>query len=185
MREVCYPHGMNIRKSFSSKGGSLALALIATSLLLAGCTTDGGSPTRKATVTTDPAAIQFPDVTGAVGSVPTIVKPTNTPPASLEIKDLVVGNGASVAAGATVTTHYVLMGWKSGEIIDSSWSRGTPLTIGLGQVIPGWQQGMVGMKVGGRRELLIPPALGYGAAGSGPVGPNETLIFVVDLIATK
>jgi peptidylprolyl isomerase len=77
------------------------------------------------------------------------------------------------------------MGWSNGAIIDSSWTRGTPLTIGLGQVIPGWQQGMVGMKVGGRRELIIPPALGYGAAGSGPVGPNETLIFVVDLLATK
>jgi len=77
-----------------------------------------------------------------------------------------------VAPGATVTTHYVLMGWSNGAIIDSSWTRGTPLTIGLGQVIPGWQQGMVGMKVGGRRELIIPPALGYGAAGSGPVGPN-------------
>jgi peptidylprolyl isomerase len=77
------------------------------------------------------------------------------------------------------------MGWKSGQVIDSSWSRGAPATFGLNQVIPGWQQGMPGMKVGGRRELLIPPALGYGAAGSGPVGPNETLIFVVDLIAVK
>jgi peptidylprolyl isomerase len=77
------------------------------------------------------------------------------------------------------------MGWKSGQIIDSSWSRGTPATFGLNQVIPGWQKGMPGMKVGGRRELLVPPALGYGEMGSGPVGPNETLIFVVDLIDVK
>jgi peptidylprolyl isomerase len=174
----------NRRFALRTVAGLGAIAVI-TSLFLTGCTTNGGSTTRKATVTTEPAAVNFPAVTGSLGSAPTIVKPTDAPPTSLESKDLVVGSGASVAPGATVTTHYVLMGWSNGAIIDSSWTRGTPLTIGLGQVIPGWQQGMVGMKVGGRRELLIPPALGYGAAGSGPVAPNETLIFVVDLLATK
>jgi peptidylprolyl isomerase len=103
----------------------------------------------------------------------------------LEIEDLVLGSGDRVAPTSTVTVHYLLMAWKTGAIIDSSWSRGAPSTFGLNQVIPGWQQGMPGMKVGGRRELLIPPSLGYGDMGSGPVGPKETLIFVVDLIAVK
>jgi peptidylprolyl isomerase len=171
----------------------LASVLLAATVALSGCTTNGGvttkpatpSPTEKGTMTSEPTAINFPTVNGSLGSAPVIVKPKDAPPAGLEIKDLVVGTGASVVPGATITAHYVLMGWSNGAIIDSSWSRGTPLTISLNQVIPGWQQGMVGMKVGGRRELLIPPALGYGAAGSGPVAPNETLIFVVDLTATK
>jgi peptidylprolyl isomerase len=77
------------------------------------------------------------------------------------------------------------MAWKTGTIIDSSWSRGAPSTFPLNQVIPGWQQGMPGMKIGGRRELIVPPSLGYGDMGSGPVGPNETLIFVVDLVSIQ
>jgi peptidylprolyl isomerase len=75
------------------------------------------------------------------------------------------------------------MAWSTGKIVESSWTSGQPATFPLAQVIPGWQQGMPGMKVGGRRLLVIPPALGYGAAGAGPIGPNETLIFVVDLVS--
>jgi len=167
---------------------ALAGILLSSTIALTACTTNGGSTTGKAPVTTSSASasgINFPVVEGAAGAAPTIVAPKDTPPSSLEIKDLVTGNGATVEATSTVTVHYLLMGWKSGQIIDSSWSRGTPATFGLNQVIPGWQKGMPGMKVGGRRELLVPPALGYGEMGSGPVGPNETLIFVVDLIAVK
>jgi len=167
---------------------ALAGILLSSTIVLTACTTNGGSTTGKVPVTTSSASasgINFPIVEGAAGAAPTIVAPKDTPPASLEIKDLVTGNGASVAPTSTVTVHYLLMGWKSGQIIDSSWSRGAPATFGLNQVIPGWQQGMPGMKVGGRRELLVPPSLGYGEMGSGPVGPNETLIFVVDLIAVK
>jgi len=167
---------------------ALAGILLSSTIALTACTTDGGSKTGKAPVTTSSASasgINFPVVEGAAGAAPTIVAPKDTPPSSLEIKDLVTGNGATVEPTSTVTVHYLLMGWKSGQIIDSSWSRGTPATFGLNQVIPGWQKGMPGMKVGGRRELLVPPALGYGEMGSGPVGPNETLIFVVDLIAVK
>ena len=134
---------------------------------------------------TGSAAFEFPKVEGAAGSAPTIIVPKGTPPSTLEIKDLTIGTGAVVQPTSTVTVHYLLMAWKTGAIIDSSWSRGAPSTFGLNQVIPGWQQGMPGMKIGGRRELLIPPALGYGDMGSGPVGPKETLIFVVDLIALK
>jgi peptidylprolyl isomerase len=76
----------------------------------------------------------------------------------------------------------VLASWSTGKVIQSSWTTGSPATFPLAQVIPGWQQGMPGMKEGGRRLLIIPPALGYGAQGAGPIGPNETLIFVVDLV---
>ena len=165
-------------------------------LLLTSCSTTGGitsGSTGKAHVSTSTNSssqgsgegINFPVVEGAAGATPTIIAPKDTPPAALEIKDLVVGHGATVTSNSTVTVHYLLMGWKSGKIIDSSWSRGAPSTFGLNQVIPGWQQGMPGMKIGGRRELLIPPSLGYGDVGSGPVGPKETLIFVVDLIDLK
>jgi len=166
----------------------LAGIVLTSAIALTACTTNGGSSTGKAPVTSSSGStsgINFPVVEGAAGAAPTIVAPKDTPPPSLEIKDLVTGNGATVSSTSTVTVHYLLMGWKSGQIIDSSWSRGAPATFGLNQVIPGWQQGMPGMKVGGRRELLVPPSLGYGAMGSGPVGPNETLIFVVDLIAVK
>ena len=74
------------------------------------------------------------------------------------------------------------MSWSTGKVIQSSWTTGSPATFALAQVIPGWQQGMPGMHEGGRRLLIIPPALGYGANGAGPIGPNETLVFVVDLI---
>jgi len=166
----------------------LTAVLFTVIIPLASCTTDGGSSTGKAPVTTNESSansVNFPVVQGSIGSAPTIVAPTDQPPAKLESRDLVVGNGAVVASNSTVTVHYLLMGWKSGKIIDSSWSRGNPATFGLNQVIPGWQQGMPGMKVGGRRELLVPPSLGYGEMGSGPVGPNETLIFVVDLISVQ
>lgn len=167
-------------------GRLAALATLSTTIfLLTGCTTNGGSTTGKAPVTNQPSSFNFPVVNGSIGSAPTIVVPSSTPPATLESKDLIVGTGASVTANSTVTVHYLLMGWKSGKEIDSSWGRGAPATFALSQVIPGWQQGMPGMKIGGRRELLVPPALGYGDAGSGPVGAKETLIFVIDLIAVK
>ena len=183
---LCYSATMNMSIKFSRSHLSLAGVIVAATFVLTACTTDGGSSTGKVSpVTSQSSNINFPVVEGDAGKTPTIIQPKDTPPSSLEIKDLVVGTGDTVSPTSTVTVHYLLMGWKSGQIIDSSWSRGAPSTFGLNQVIPGWQQGMPGMKVGGRRELLIPPTLGYGEAGSGPVGPNETLIFVVDLIAVK
>lgn len=108
------------------------------------------------------------------------------PPAELVIEDLVVGEGAEAKVGDTVSMHYVGKAWSNGAQFDASWDRGQTFdfTIGQGRVIAGWDQGIPGMKVGGRRKLVIPPDLGYGAAGAGgAIGPNETLVFVVDLVA--
>ena len=123
----------------------------------------------------------MPQVSGAANEAPTITAPTGNPPQELVTEDVIAGSGATAEANSTLTVHYTLMAWSTGEVVESSWS-GEPATFGLNQVILGWQQGIPGMKVGGRRLLIIPPALGYGEAGGGPIGPNETLIFVVDLI---
>jgi peptidylprolyl isomerase len=126
-------------------------------------------------------ATVLPVVSAEVGQAPTISKPSGTPPAELTTKDIIVGTGAEVLPTSTLTVHYTLMAWSSGKIIESSWT-GQPATFPLAQVVEGWQKGLPGTKVGGRRLLILPPAMGYGAAGSGPIGPNETLIFTVDII---
>lgn len=116
---------------------------------------------------------------------PEVDKPTGPPPAELEVTDLTVGDGAEAAAGNVVSVHYVGVSHSSGEEFDASWNRGEPLRFPLGQghVIPGWDQGVQGMKVGGRRQLVIPPHLAYGDRGAGNViKPGETLVFVVDLV---
>ena len=107
------------------------------------------------------------------------------PPADLQVEDLEVGTGAEATAGSTVDVHYVGVAWSTGRQFDASWDRGDTFSfrLGGGQVIPGWDQGVSGMRVGGRRQLTIPPALGYGSRGAGGViAPNETLVFVVDLL---
>jgi peptidylprolyl isomerase len=117
---------------------------------------------------------------------PEVKPPSGAPPKELVVNDLEEGSGAAAAAGDEVTVQYVGVNYKSGREFDSSWSRNEPFPfeLGAGLVIPGWEQGIEGMKVGGRRELIIPPELGYGTAGSPPaIPPNETLVFVVDLEA--
>jgi peptidylprolyl isomerase len=107
------------------------------------------------------------------------------PPSDLVVTDISEGDGAEATAGDTVSVHYVGVAHSTGEEFDASYNRGTPLQfrLGTGQVISGWDQGVTGMKVGGRRQLVIPPHLGYGDRGAGGViGPGETLIFVVDLL---
>jgi len=119
---------------------------------------------------------------------PEIEFPGDTPPSELVIEDQIVGDGAEAVPGSTVSTHYVGVAWSTGEEFDSSWGRGAPLDfrVGVGQVIQGWDQGLLGMKVGGRRRLEIPAHLAYGDRGAGAlIGPGETLIFVVDLVGVR
>ena len=116
---------------------------------------------------------------------PEVTIPDTPPPADLVIEDLVVGDGPEATPGQPVEVHYVGVAWSTGREFDASWDRGGSFgfRLGAGQVITGWDEGVAGMKLGGRRRLTIPPAKGYGAAGAGGViGPNETLVFVVDLL---
>ncbi len=125
---------------------------------------------------------KYVKVTGDTTSAPTIGKPKGQPPTSLFSADIVKGGGATVAAGANVTVHYTLMAWSTGKVVESSWTSGQTASFPLSGVIKGWQDGIPGMREGGRRLLIVPPALGYGATAQGPIAANETLIFVVDLV---
>ena len=152
---------------------SKLIAVIAMSLvLLTGC------GDQEVSSSTD----NLPTVTTNLGEAPTIGAPTGDAPTTLVTKDIIVGTGAEALPTSTMTVHYTLMTWSNGALIESSWNSGSPATFPLANVIVGWQQGIPGMKVGGRRLLVIPPDLGYGAQGGGPIGPNETLVFVVDAI---
>jgi peptidylprolyl isomerase len=116
---------------------------------------------------------------------PEVEIPDHAPSYQLELEDLEVGEGDEAAKGDVVEVHYVGVSWKSGNQFDASWDRGATFKFGLGkgQVIRGWDEGVAGMKVGGRRRITIPPDLAYGKRGAGGViGPDETLVFVVDLI---
>jgi peptidylprolyl isomerase len=117
-----------------------------------------------------------------VSSKPDVKIPDGDPPCELISDDIKEGSGAEAKASDTVTVQYVGVSWSTRKEFDSSWDRGQPATFSLDQVVKGWGQGIPGMKEGGRRRLIIPPALGYGARGQGPIAPNETLVFVVDLV---
>jgi peptidylprolyl isomerase len=121
-------------------------------------------------------------------SKPEIDFPGDEPPQDLVVEDEIVGDGPEAVPGATVVTHYVGVAHSTGEEFDASWNRGEPLAfrVGVGQVIKGWDDGLLGMKVGGRRKLTIPSHLGYGERGAGSaIKPGETLIFVVDLVDVR
>jgi peptidylprolyl isomerase len=116
------------------------------------------------------------------------VPPGEQPPGELVIEDIEIGEGAEATSGSTVDVHYVGHGWSTRRQFDASWDRGESFSfdLGAGQVIKGWDQGVAGMRVGGRRRIVIPPKLAYGKAGAGGViGPNETLVFVVDLLGVR
>lgn len=132
-----------------------------------------------------PGAAAAPNPNGPTR--PTVQIPAGPKPTTLQTQDLVVGTGAEARTGSTVDVQYVGVAWSTQREFDASWNRGgAPFSFPLGQgrVIRGWDQGVAGMKVGGRRRITIPPDLGYGERGAGAdIGPNETLVFVVDLVA--
>ncbi len=150
----------------------------------------GGATVEAVTTTTTTPAATTPK-TGPLSKQPTITLPKTPAPKTLQKKDLVVGTGATAAAGDEVQVNYVGELYANGKVFDSSWKDTPgkafgPFQLGAGAVIKGWDEGLVGMKVGGRRELIIPPVLAYGKSGSGStIPPNSTLIFVVDLLAVS
>jgi peptidylprolyl isomerase len=117
-------------------------------------------------------SIEKPEIDFQPGPAPTL----------LEIDDITVGDGDEAQLSSTVTVHYLGVGFETGEEFDSSWSRGEPATFPLRSLIPGWKLGIKGMKVGGRRKLIVPPHLAYGPAGSGHPLAGQTLVFVIDLL---
>jgi peptidylprolyl isomerase len=121
---------------------------------------------------------------GTAGTAPTVTVPSGNPPSKLESADLIHGTGKAAAPGDTVTVQYVLATYSTGKVIQSSWtSQPLTFTLGRGQVIPGWDKGVVGMKAGGRRELIIPASLGYRDQSPGAgIAPGDTLVFVIDLL---
>jgi len=160
--------------------------LAATALLLAACATDAAEPEREAL--SGGAGSGPTEVAPDVASILELIHPSRGEPSSdLLVTDLLVGDGAVATDGDRVTVHYVGVRWSDGGRFDASWDRGQPFTftLGAGQVIPGWELGVRGMQVGGRRVLTIPPGLAYGDRGAGSaIGPGETLVFVVDLLET-
>ncbi len=196
---------MTYFKRIASTRPALALATFGVALLIAGCGSSGSSSTigvgeensanntlatsTSTAPTTSTAAATASVKTPASGPLskePTVTPPSGPPPPKLVTKELIVGTGPEAKAGSSVTVNYVGVLYKGGTVFDASWKRNEtfPFVLGKGQVIPGWEQGIVGMKVGGRRELIIPSGLAYGAKGSPPtIPPNSALIFVVDLLA--
>jgi peptidylprolyl isomerase len=178
----------------------VGLAALGAAVLIAGCGSGGSStitvgnentadealasksPPTSSTSTT--AAAKTP-TSGPLSKEPHVTPPSGPAPTKLVTKEIIPGTGTEAKSGDAVTVNYVGALYHSGKVFDASWKRNEPFpfTLGKGQVIPGWEQGVVGMKVGGRRELFIPAALAYGAKGSPPtIPPNEPLVFVVDLL---
>ena len=166
----------------------LALTLTAVlALAAAGC----GSSKDKTTSTSSSSTAQTTDTAAAPTTAkprpkPKVKVPAGKPPKKLVTKDLIPGTGQAAKAGDPITVNYIGVNFADGKPFDNSYDRGQPFPfqLGGGQVIPGWDQGLVGMKVGGRRELVIPPSLAYGPQGQPPViKPNETLVFIVDLLS--
>jgi peptidylprolyl isomerase len=181
------PRSLNVRVKL--------LSLMLVLLLGAGAAACGGddsgsseaaataTPTETATPAAANADAIVAGVTKNTKKKPAIVTPEGDPPTELVTKDIVKGTGPKAKPGDRLTMQYVGVAWSNGQQFDASWDRGQPFPFQLGaqMVIPGWDRGMVGMRKGGRRLLIIPPDLGYGPQGSGPIGPGETLVFAVDL----
>ncbi len=189
----------NALQTIRSRTG-LALATLGALVLIAGCGSSSSSSTigvgnenssdnglAKGGETSSTSTTAKTPTTGPLATEPTVKPPPGSSPSSLEIKDLIKGTGPEAKAGETVTVNYVGVLYHGGKEFDASWKRHEPFSfaLGQGQVIPGWDKGVVGMKVGGRRELIIPSALAYGPKGSPPtIPPNAPLVFVIDLLGT-
>ena len=178
------------------KAGMTAVAAAAVAVGLAACGSSAAPGITTAPSAGDTATTFTPTLTvatptsGALAKEPTITRPTAPAPTTLVKKDLIVGTGATAAAGDSIAVNYIGEIYSNAKVFDASWKdtpgKAADFTLGggtaTGDVIQGWDEGVVGMKVGGRRELIIPPALGYGATGSSTVPKNATLIFVIDLL---
>ncbi len=181
----------------------VGLAALCAAVLIAGCGSSGSSSTitvgneNKAdeslanasapTSSTPTSTTATTPTSGPLSKEPKIATPSGPPPTKLATKEIITGTGSEAKNGVPVSVNYVGALYSNGKVFDASWKRKEPFqfTLGKGQVIPGWEQGVVGMKVGGRRELIIPANLAYGAKGSPPaIPPNAPLIFVVDLLGT-
>jgi peptidylprolyl isomerase len=183
---------------------ALGLATLGAALAIAGCGSGGSSTitvgnensadeklasvtatTTTSTSSASTAAAKTP-TSGPLSKEPTVPHHSGPAPTKLVTNEIIKGTGTEAKTGDTVTVNYVGALYENGKVFDASWKRNEPFqfTLGKGEVIPGWEQGVVGMKVGGRRELIIPASLGYGAKGSPPkIPPNAPLIFVVDLLS--
>jgi peptidylprolyl isomerase len=175
----------------------LVLSLIAVVALvsLAACGDDdagggggsgGGGDTQDTGTQTEPSPAEAQEALKDTSTKPAIPKPTGSPPRKLVKEDIVKGKGPGAKKGDTIVVNYVGMNFSNGQEFDASWDTGAPFTVqlGTGGVIPGWEKGLIGIKEGGRRKLVIPPELGYGAQGYPPsIPPNETLVFVIDAVS--
>jgi peptidylprolyl isomerase len=165
---------------------SLLLLSLLAALTLGACGDDDEPAAQtQATTTEEPSPSQQRDALEDTATKPEIPKPTGAPPRRLVTEDIVKGTGPPAKRGDVVVVNYVGVKFSTGDEFDASWDRGQPfpLQIGAGQVIEGWERGLVGMRKGGRRMLTIPPELAYGAQGYPPsIPPNETLVFVIDVL---
>jgi FKBP-type peptidyl-prolyl cis-trans isomerase len=186
---------MNLTNSSLTRRG-LSLAALAAAALLAGCGSSGsstigvGDESSSANAAVEHAAASTTGTTptsGPLSTEPTITPPKGPAPKTLVTKEIITGTGTEAKAGDSVTVNYVGALYSNGKVFDASWKRNEPFTftLGEGQVIKGWDEGVAGMRVGGRRELIIPAELAYGKPGRPPtIPPNSPLIFIVDLLST-
>jgi peptidylprolyl isomerase len=177
----------------ASRGCSAAIAALVLAGVIAGCgsgesstiTVGNQNKADNALVHASASTRATTPTSGPLATEPKVTPPSGPAPTKLVIKDLIPGTGAQATSGKSVSVNYVGALFKGGKVFDASWKRKEPFsfTLGTGQVIPGWDKGVAGMKVGGRRELVIPAALAYGAKGSPPTIPPEApLVFVIDLL---
>jgi peptidylprolyl isomerase len=185
---------MNLPNHLPRPRLALGLVALVAAALVAGCGSSSsgsgnigvGKESTAANALIEHTTTPTTPTSGPLSKEPTITTPKAPAPKTLVTKDIIVGTGGEAKTGSAVAVNYVGALYSNGKVFDASWKRNEPLTLTLGQghVIPGWEKGIVGMHVGGRRELIIPAELGYGKRGSPPeIPPSETLIFIVDLLS--